>query len=96
MAFLTAFRNRKVISAVAVVDAPLPGRPPENEPLERMAFYLADVKQGRYAGRTADAGAVLRKMKYAVVLRELDAAMPDLPDEELTALVRWIDTLDRL
>ena len=96
MAFLAAFGNRKLIGGVATVDAPMPGRPPENEPVERLAFYLGKVKDGRYADRVTASVAQLRQMKYPVTTRDLDSAAPGLSAEELTKLVRWIDTLDRI
>ena len=96
MAFLAAFENRKLIGGVAAVDAPVPGKAPENEPVDRLAFYLGKVAEGRYADRVSAAIAELRSMKYPVTARDLDAATPGLSAEELTRLVRWIDTLDRL
>ena len=96
MAFLAAFRNRGLIGGVAAVDAPMPGRPPENEPLERLAFYLGKLADGRYAARVSPAIDQLRKMKYPVTTPNLDSATPGLSDEELTTLVQWIDTLDRI
>ena len=96
MAFLAAFGNRKLIGGVAAVDAPMPGKPPENEPVDRLAFYLGKVGEGSYADRVSAAVAELRAMKYPVISRDLDSATPGLSAEELTNLVRWIDTLDRL
>ena len=96
MAFLAAFGNRKLIGGVATVDAPMPGRPPENEPVDRLAFYLGKVAEGRYAGRVSAAIAQLRKMKYPVTMRDLDSANSRFSAEELTNLVHWIDTLDRI
>ena len=96
MAFLAAFKNRKLIGGVAAVDAPMPGTPPQNEPVDRLAFYLGKVGEGRYAQRVETAIAELRKMKYPVTAPDLDLATPGLSAEELTKLVRWIDTLDRI
>jgi serine protease Do len=96
MAFLAAFRNRKLIGGVATVDAPMPGRPPQSEPVERLAFYLGKIKDGRYADRVTAAVTQLREMKYPVTTQDLDSGTPGLSAEELTKLVRWIDTLDRI
>ena len=41
MAFLAAFHNREAIRAVAAVEAAPVGPPPENDPLHRLAVYLA-------------------------------------------------------
>jgi hypothetical protein len=81
---------------MAAVDAPMPVRPPENEPVERLAFYLGKVKDGPYAERVTATVTRLREMKYPVTTRDLDSASSGFSDEELTKLVGWIDTLDRI
>ena len=96
VAFLTAFENRDLIGGVAAVDVPLAGRPPENEPVHRLAFYFVKTKRGPYADRITAAVEYLRKIKYPVTVRELDGETDELSAEELTKLVRWIDTLDRI
>ncbi len=95
VAFLTAFTNRELIGGVAAFDSPVVGRPPENEPVHRLAFYLVKTKSGPYAERIAAHVEQLRKMKYPVTLRELDGETDKLSPEELTKLIGWIDTLDR-
>ena len=96
MAFLTAFANRDLIGGVAALDSPVPGRPPENEPVHRLAFYFVKTKGGPYAKLIELTIEQLRTMKYPVALRELDGEADKLSAEELTRLVGWIDTLDRL
>ena len=96
MAFLTAFTNRELIGGVASIDSPLASKPPENEPVERLAFYFVKTKQGPFADRIAASVEHLRKIKYPVTVRELDAETDKLSAEELTRLVRWIDALDRI
>ena len=49
MACMVAFRHRELVRAVAVVDAPIAGRPPENDPLHRLAIYLTTAKKSKHA-----------------------------------------------
>lgn len=96
LAYLVAFGNREQVRAVAVVDAPVTTRPPENDPLHRLAVYLTTAKQSRHAAAVAQATALLREMKIPVTIKDLGEKPRDLNDEELAELVRWIDMLDRI
>lgn len=81
---------------VAVVDAPLTGTPPENDPAVRRAFYVAASQKSPVAGQLKGEIARLRAMKYPVTVRDLGPEPRDLAPEELGELARWIDTLDRI
>jgi hypothetical protein len=95
LGFLLAAQNREWIRAVAAVEALPLQRPPENEPPHRLAFYLAAA--GKTSASMRDQVLQrLREMKYPVTLRELGDEPRPLNAGELAALVRWIDTLDRL
>ena len=50
LAFLAAFRNREVIRAVAAVEAAPRGQPPENDPLHRLAVYVAAAASRSWPG----------------------------------------------
>lgn len=96
LAYLLAFTARDAVRAVAAVDAPLAGRPPENDPVYPLAFYLAWSRESPDAGRIDASVARLREMKYSVTVRPLGGEPRDLGAEELSELVRWIDMLDRI
>jgi len=93
---LVAFGHRDLVRAVAAVDAVVAGRPPENEPPHRLAFYLAKAEQSEHADRIEAAVTRLRQLKYPVSVKDLGEKPRDLNSEELAELVRWIDTLDRI
>ncbi len=96
LAFLAAFRNRETIRAVAAVEAAPAGQPPENDPLHRMAVYIATASKSPVARPVEQAMALLRQKKIPVVLKNLGDVPRYLNPEELSELVRWIDTLDRI
>ncbi|NQT17315.1 MAG: PDZ domain-containing protein, partial [Planctomycetes bacterium] len=96
LAYLVGFRGRKLVRAVAAADAPLTGRPPENDPLHRLAFYVVRAEKSRHAERI-DVGTVrLREMEYPVTVKELGEKPRYLNRKELSELLRWIDMLDRI
>ena len=96
LAYHVAFRNRDLVRAVATVDAPITARPPQNDPIHRLAFYVARSEDGRQAGPIEQGIARLRAMMYPVSVQSLGSEPRALDPDELTALVRWIDTLDRI
>ena len=98
MACLTALAHRDLVRAVVLVDATLPirGGVPANEPLQRLAFYLAVSKEAKVAAQVRDDAKRLREQKFPVSLLEMEGAARDLNPAELAGLVRWIDALDRL
>jgi serine protease Do len=98
LAYALAFSNRDFVRGVAAVDAPMAGRPPENEPIYRLAFYMTKSTKGSRAAAPAMVDAVaqrLRAMLYPVTVKDLGEQSSYLDDEQLAELARWIDTLDR-
>ena len=70
LAFLAAFRNREAIRAVAAVEAATAGPPPENDPLHRLAIYMATAgKSASPGGRMAVAA--FRTLKVPVIAKDL-------------------------
>jgi serine protease Do len=96
LAFLSAFHNRDAIRAVAAVEAAPPGSPPDNDPLRRLAVYVASAHKSPTAGQMQPALQGMREMKIPVVVKGLGATPRYLNAAELAELVRWIDTLDRI
>jgi serine protease Do len=96
LAYMIAFAHRDLVRAAAVVDAAVAGRPPENDPLHRLAIYLTTAKKSRHAAAIEQAAALLREMKIPVTIKDLGEEPRYLNDQELAELVRWIDMLDRI
>jgi serine protease Do len=96
LAFFTAFQNREMIRGVAAVEAAFGGPPPENEPLHRLAIYMAVASKSQAAKAVEQATNAMRQMKYPVTVKKLGEEPRYLTDAELAELVRWIDTLDRI
>ena len=96
MAFLTAFHNREAVRAVAAVEAAPIGPPPENDPLHRLAVYLAWGQKSPAAGPVEKAAAVMRRLMIPVTAKSLGEVPRYLKADELAELARWIDMLDRI
>jgi serine protease Do len=96
LAFLSAFHNRDAIRAVAAVEAAPPGSAPDNDPLHRLAVYVASARKSPSGGQMERALQGIREMKIPVVVKGLGATPRYFNAAELAELVRWIDTLDRI
>jgi len=96
LAAMVALRNRDLVRGLALVDAPLAGRPPENDPLKRLVIYVAHSAESTHAGAIRRALKQLDDMKVPVTRRDLGEQSRDLNDDELAELARWIDTLDKI
>jgi len=96
LAFLAAFRNRQMIRAVAAVEAAPTARPPENDPLHRLAVYVATASNSPVARSVELALAAFRQEKVPVTIKNLGDVSRYLDAGELAELVRWVDTLDRI
>jgi len=98
MAYLAAFAHRDLIRGVAAIDAALPARtpPPTNDPIHRLAFFAGKAEKSPHAPRIDAGVARLRKMGFPVTVKDLGAVSRRLLAEDLSELVRWIDTLDRI
>ena len=96
LAYLTAFRNREVIRAVAAVEAAPPGQAPENDPTHRLAVYSAAAAKSRFAHPIEAGVAAMRQFKIPVTVKKLGDAPRPLNPDEVAELARWIDMLDRI
>jgi serine protease Do len=96
MAYLLAFRQRDTIRAVAAVEALPVGRPPENDPLNRLAVYAALAKKSPHAVEWEQAVEQLHERKIPVTMKDLGDQPRYLSAAELAELARWIDMLDRM
>jgi len=95
-AYVAALANRDKVRAVALVGGALTGRPPDNEPLRRLAVYVARAKDSPGAAALKKAIALLREKKIPVTEKDLGQEPRPLNDDELAELVRWIDMQDRI
>jgi poly(3-hydroxybutyrate) depolymerase len=96
LAFSLAFTHRDVAHGVAAIDAPILGKPPENEPAHRLAFFITTAKKANFADQIKGGIEGLKQMKYSVTVRDQGDAARQLNDEEFAELVRWIDSLDKI
>ena len=98
MAWLAAFGLRDLVRGVAAVDSAPPARAalPENEPIRRLAVYLATAGQSPQKDRQAAVAKQLADRHFPVTVKDLGPAPRYLNDEELDELVRWLDALDRI
>lgn len=98
LAFLIGLQNTDRIRAVAAVDAAPSARGaiPENDPLVRLAFYLASADKSPAASGIKAAVTRLQAAKFPVTTQSLGESPRDLNDAELVELARWIDALDRI
>jgi serine protease Do len=98
MAWLTALNHRDLIRAVAPFDTALPARAQvaANDPIERLAIYVAFPKNSKLADRIRAEVKQLETMKYPVLVQELEDDAKQLTETQTNELTRWIDTLDRL
>ncbi len=96
MALMVASRNRDVVRGVAILDSPLPPVVAPNEPLERLAFYVARTAKSPHASSVEKAIEQLRKAKYPVTVKDLGDDPRPLEPAERIELSRWVDCLDRI
>jgi hypothetical protein len=81
---------------VAAIEAPPAGLLPDNEPIHRLSVYSAAAKDSQGAAQIDAGEKRLREMKYPVTNQVLGAAAQPLSGDEQAALIRWIDSLDRM
>jgi len=96
LASLLAFRDRDFFSAAVVINAAAMGQPPENDPLHRLAVYVAAAEKSPHSEATTRLVAQLRANRIPVTLKGLGPQPRELTGDELAELVRWIDMLDRI
>jgi serine protease Do len=98
MAYLVAFGHGDRVRAICAVDAVPPARTaiPDNDPINRLAFYLAKAERSPAATGMAALATRLKGAKFPVIEIPLGEQPRQLNDDELAELGRWIDTLDRI
>lgn len=96
MAFIEALGNRDMIRAVAVVEAIMMGKLPQNEPTRRLAVYIASADKSRLAAMIKRVVDAFGKAKFPVTTKHLGDTPRYLNEDEMSQLARWIDTLDRI
>ncbi|MEI8373115.1 MAG: PDZ domain-containing protein [Planctomycetota bacterium] len=96
LAMVSAFRNRELIRAAAVIDAGSMLPPPEIDPGHRLAIYFGRAKSSMQAQLVKITLDRLRAAKIPVTEKDLGKDARDLTPQELAELVRWIDMLDRI
>lgn len=96
VAYLLGFQHRDLFRGVAALDGPFAARPIENDPSERLAFYIALAKTSPHANVSSKAVELLRGLNYPVTTRDLGESSRDLNESEQNELCRWIDSLDKL
>jgi serine protease Do len=98
MAYLVALTNLDRVRAVIAVDAAPPARTvlPENDPLVRLAFYLASAEKSPAAGAIKAVSQRLQAALFPVTVMALGDQSRDLTEAEILHLARWIDALDRI
>jgi serine protease Do len=98
LAYVLGFTSPDEVKAMAVVDAPLPRgvNPPETEPTRRQALYTTLATKSEFAPAVEAGIERLREARYPLTVKSVGEQGRYLTAEELTELVRWFDTLDRL
>jgi len=98
MAYLVAFAHRDVTRGVAVVDTSLPSRvaAPTADPNQPLTIYSISFEKSPGTARIQAGLQHLEKLAFNVVRETLSGPSRYLNAAELTKLVRWIDTLDRI
>jgi len=96
LAYMVAMLHRDVVRGVAAVDAPLLGKMPENDPAYRLSLLTTTASKAILAEQINAGIEQLRSLKYPVTVFDEGETARYLNDEEFAALVRWIDSLDKI
>jgi serine protease Do len=95
-AMTMAFRFRELIRGAAIIDGQAVEQFPPTSPGTRTLIYAAHAEKSRFAMEVQQSVARLREAGYPVTTAKRVAAAGDLTPDELDALARWVDMLDRL
>lgn len=97
MAFLTALEHRDRFRGLAAAEAAPPARmkPPETDPVNRLAIFLASSERTSAKGANETLNTRLTMAKFPVTLHSLGETARDFNLEDDAFLVRWLDALDR-
>lgn len=98
MAFLYGLENVDRVRAIVAVDAAPPARVklPDSDPVHRLAFFVAQAEKSPLAPVVKELVTALEGQKFPVTLQSLGEKPRDMNDEEIQALARWLDALDRI
>jgi serine protease Do len=98
MAFVVGTQHGDRVRAICAVEAAAPPRTrlPENDPVQPLAFFLAHAERSPAAVALGPLVEQLQAAKFPVTRLPLGPQSRDLSDEELAALGRWLDALDRI
>jgi poly(3-hydroxybutyrate) depolymerase len=98
MAWLVGFEHVDRVRALCAVDAAPPARskPPENDPINRLAFFIATAEKSPASGPLKAVTSRLEAARFPVTQKALGEQPRELTDAELAELARWVDSLDRI
>lgn len=96
LASVVTLRERELVRGLALVEGELAALPQANDPIERLDFLLATADGSSAARAVNEAATQLRARKFPVVQLSLGPKPRPLSADDLTAIARWIDSLDRL
>jgi serine protease Do len=98
MAFLFGFEHVDRVRAIVAIDAVPPARLnlPENDPINGLAFFVGQAAKSPSAPVIKALSSALEDVKFPVTQQSLGDEPRDLNADELSALGRWLDTLDRI
>ncbi|MCI0681271.1 MAG: PDZ domain-containing protein [Gemmataceae bacterium] len=95
MALHLGFGARELVRGVAAVGA-VPTNIKDNQPAQRLAFFLVAGELDPLAKSIADSRVKLAEKKYSAIYRQMpNRGREYLEDAQLRELVRWIDMLDK-
>ncbi|HVA51150.1 MAG TPA: PDZ domain-containing protein [Pirellulales bacterium] len=96
VAYYYAFNHRDTVRGVVALRSPFLPSAADNDPVARLDFFLTETKASRFEKMTAAAIKTLRDRKFAVTVREQPEKAPLLGDDEVSEVLRWIDSLDKI
>ena len=97
--FLAAFlasKNRSLIRGLCTVGSPLRQQPPDTDPDARQQYLLIAGDKDTLFPQIEESLKLLEQMKYPVSRLIVPGATTYPTGDTWTALIRWIDSLDRL
>ncbi len=91
-----AFKYRALFRGILLAGAPLPVRPPENQPDLSLQFHFMCGGVDPALAFTRLSLASLQSLKFPVTLRVIPGLPHKYPAAAVDEATRWIDGLDRL
>ncbi len=96
LAALAAVRDRDTFRGLALVESPLAGATPENDPEHVLSVFLAAAMKSPRARSIERSISQLRERNVPLTLKDLGEMPRALTPAECAELARWIDALDRI